>query len=366
MQTISSKKRISLKEGLCLFKEAPLEFLQKEAHSIRTKEHPGKKVSFIVDANPNYTNICNMFCSFCAFYRKENHPESYLKTYKELRILLTKLSSMNITSILLQGGVHPNVKIDYLVNIIKIITNEFPNIHPHCFSAIEISHAAKISNISIEKALEMLWEAGQRTIPGGGAEILSNPIQKKISPKKLKEIHWINFHKTAHKIGFLSTATMMFGHIETPEDILTHLDIIRNCQDETHGFLNFIPWSYKPGKNLLNKIIKQKANPELYYRILSIARIYLDNFPNIGASWFGEGKEEGKKALFFGANDFGGTIFEENVHRCAEWKITSTKQEIIDIISSAGFIPCERNSFYQDLNKKSLEISSATSSKLRP
>lgn len=365
MQSISSKKRISLQEGLLLFKEAPLDFLQKEAHSIRSIKHPGKKVSFIVDANPNYTNICNMFCSFCAFYRKKNHPESYLKTYDEIRLLLKKLSLMNITTILLQGGVHPDLGIEYFVNIIKTIKNEFPSIHPHCFSAIEISHAAKVSNISIEKALEMLKEAGQTTIPGGGAEILSTSIQKKISNKKLKETNWINFHKTAHKLGFLSTATMMFGHIETPEDILIHLDTIRKCQDETQGFLNFIPWSYKPGRNLLNKIIKQKAEPELYYRILSIARIYLDNFTNIGASWFGEGKQEGKKALFFGANDFGGTIFEESVHKCANWSVTSTKQEIIDIISSAGFIPYERNSFYQELDKNSLEMCSATSSKLR-
>lgn len=357
-----SKNRISFKEGLHLFKEASLEFLQETAHNIRSIKHPGNKVSFIIDANPNYTNVCNMSCSFCAFYRKENHPESYLKTYDELRLMFAKFSTMKVSTVLLQGGVHPHVKIDYLVDIIKIITQEFPNLHPHCFSAIEIAHAAKVSNISLKKSLEMLWEAGQRTIPGGGAEILSLPVQKKISRKKLNETSWINFHKLAHKIGFLTTATMMFDHVETPEDILTHFDTIRTCQDETQGFLNFIPWSYKPGNNSLSKIIKQQTNPNLYYRILSTARIYLDNFPNIGTSCCGEGKDLGKKALHFGANDFGGTIFDESVHKCTGWTLTSSKREIVDTIRSAGFIPYERNSFYRGLDKNSLKINSTISS----
>lgn len=344
------ESRISFKEGLELFTAYSLDDLKKIANSIRYKKHPSNEVSYVLDANPNYTNICNVYCSFCAFYRTPLAKDAYLLSLKDFRTLMHQYATAGIKTVLLQGGVHPEVSIDYLEQLVRIATTEFPSLHPHFFSAVEIHAAAKVSNISIETALQRLWDAGQRTLPGGGAEILSERVRKIISPKKMEENSWISLHKIAHKIGFRSTATMMFGHIETSHDILLHLQTLRDAQDDTNGFYSFIPWSYKPNNTALKKRISQHAPAELYYRILAVARIFLDNFDHIAASWFGEGKEAGVQGLFYGANDFGGTILDESVHKCTGWSLQSSEQEIRDMITRNGFTPVERNTFYQTLS----------------
>jgi len=339
--------RLSFKEGLEILASSPLSELKQLANAIREQRHPNKEVTYVLDANPNYTNICKMNCTFCAFYRKPHSPDAYLLSLEDFRKLLKYYTTLGIKTVLLQGGVHPTIGIDYLESLVRVTVQEFPSIHPHFFSAVEIHHAALVSRISEEEALNRLWQAGLRTIPGGGAEILSERVRKLISPKKMGPGGWLNFHKLSHKVGFRTTATMMFGHVETLEDILIHLESLREAQDECPGFLSFIPWSYKPQNSPLGKKIPPRHTEEMYYRILAVARIFLDNFDHIAASWFGEGKEVGARALHYGADDFGGTILDESVHKCAGWELKSTENEIREIIQKAGFIPVERNSFFQ-------------------
>lgn len=341
--------RISFEEGLQLLTSYPLDTLRHMAMSVRRSKHPSNEVTYVLDANPNYTNICSIYCSFCAFYRTPRDADAYLLSFEEFRSLMQRYVASGVKTVLLQGGVHPEIGIDYLKNLVYIATTEFPSLHPHFFSAIEIASAAKVSGISVKEALQQLWDAGQRTIPGGGAEILSERVRKQISPKKLHENGWLDVHRCAHSLGFRSTATMMFGHIENARDIILHLQALRDLQDETQGFYSFIPWSYKPNHTALKKRAQYQAPPELYFRILAVARIFLDNFDHIAASWFGEGKKAGAQGLLYGADDFGGTILDESVHKSTGWTIQSSEQEIRSMISHEGFIPVERNTFYEKL-----------------
>ncbi|SYX09315.1 hypothetical protein,menaquinone biosynthesis protein, SCO4550 family,Radical SAM superfamily [Chlamydia poikilotherma] len=341
--------RISFDEGLELFRASPLEKLQEVANILREQRYPDNKVTYVLDANPNYTNICKIDCTFCAFYRKPRSSDAFLLSFDEFRSLMQGYISMGVKTVLLQGGVHPRLGVDYLEELVHIAVTEFPSLHPHFFSAVEISHAAIVSGISTEEALRKLWEAGQRTIPGGGAEILSERVRKVLSPKKMGPDGWMNFHKLAHRLGFRTTATMMFGHIETAHDILLHLDALRNAQDEIPGFYSFIPWSYKSGNTALGRKVPNQAPPEMYYRILALSRIFLDNFEHIAASWFGEGKEQGARGLHYGADDFGGTIIDESVHKCTGWTLQSSEEEARAMIIAEGFIPVERNTFYEHI-----------------
>lgn len=344
-----SIERISFDEGLKLFTEGSLDELQMRAKAIRHQLHPTNEVTFVLDTNPNYTNVCNADCSFCAFYRKENAKDAYTKTIEEVMIHFQRAKDAGLTTVLLQGGLSDRLGIDYYVAIIEEAIKRYPMIHPHCFSAPEIYNCAKVSNISIKEVLKRLYQAGQRTMPGGGAEILSERVRLQVSPKKMAPGVWIDVHRTAHEVGFKTTATMMYGHVEEPIDILTHLDLLRTTQDETGGFTSFIPWSYKRDRTALRRTIKNWAGKDAYFKILAFARIYLDNFTHIGASWFGEGKEIGMQALHFGADDFGGINMEENVHRAANFINKTDLKGIIEMIRASGFIPVQRDSYYKKL-----------------
>lgn len=340
-------ERLSFDEGLRLFQFAPLEELKCLAQKVRFEKHPRPYVTFVLDSNPNYTNICDADCSFCGFYRHKSAKDAYFKTVDEAMQHLEFARQAGLKTVLMQGGVHEGITIDYLADLIKTARERFPDIHPHFFSAVEIWNAAKVSNISIIDALQRLWNAGQRTLPGGGAEILSERIRSTISPKKMEPNGWITLHKAAHSIGFKSTATMMYGHVEDPEDILIHLNILRTAQDETCGFTSFIPWSYKRDNTVLRRKVRGWAGKDSYLRILAFARIYLDNFSHIGASWFSEGKETGMLALQYGADDFGGILIEENVHRATNFINKTDHNAVVQMIRQAGFEPAQRNSFYE-------------------
>lgn len=340
-------KRISFDEGLRKFSFAPLDELKQEAEEIRFKKHPKRAVTFVLDSNPNYTNICDADCTFCGFYRKKSAKDAYSKTVDEVMQHLEFAKTAGLTTVLLQGGVHDAVTVDYLVSLVKTARERYPEIHPHFFSAIEIWNAAKVSGCTVKEALEALWMAGQRTIPGGGAEILSERVRLAISPKKMTPGGWLDVHTTAHTVGFRTTATMMYGHVEDPEDILIHLDTLRKAQDQYGGFSSFIPWSYKRDNTALRRKVKGWAGADSYFRILAFARIYLDNFDHIAASWFSEGKEIGIEALHYGADDFGGTIIEENVHRAVNFINKTDHNGMLEMIRQAGFEPLQRNSFYQ-------------------
>jgi cyclic dehypoxanthinyl futalosine synthase len=220
---------------------------------------------------------------------------------------------------------------------------------PHCFTASEVQTMAQVSGKTIEGVLEALWKAGQRTLPGGGAEILSERVRKTLAHKKGGPEKWLEVHRAAHKIGYKSTATMMYGHVETAEDIVEHWDRIRALQDETKGFTAFIPWSFKPGNTVLERKHPQRTGPVPYLRILAASRLYLDNFAHVQASWFSEGKKTGQVSLHFGADDFGGTLIDENVHAAANFVNKASTEEVVAIIEEAGFEAAQRTTLYEIL-----------------
>lgn len=338
-------KRLSYEEGLDLFKNAPTEELKMRAQTVRHEKNP-PHVTFVLDSNPNYTNVCHIDCSFCAFYRHKGAKDVYTKSIEEVMAHMDRARRAGLKTVLLQGGVNDDLQIDYYVELVKTARERYPDIHPHFFSAVELWNCARISNISVREVLERLWEAGLRTIPGGGAEILSERVRLEISPKKMGPNGWIELHHLAHQIGYKTTATMMYGHVEEPEDIVEHLETLRRHQDLIPGFNSFIPWSYKRDRTALRRKVKHWAGKDAYFRILAFARLYLDNFQHIAASWFSEGKEIGMEALHYGADDFGGTIMEENVHRATEWICRADHNDMLRMIRQAGFEPAQRDTFY--------------------
>jgi cyclic dehypoxanthinyl futalosine synthase len=344
-------QRIDFEEGLRLFKQAPLEELQQKALIVRHKYNDPLQVTFVLDSNPNYTNVCEADCSFCSFYRKKGHGQAYTKSVEEVLQSMELAHQAGLSTVLLQGGLHPDLPLSYYVDLVKEARHRYPHMNCHFFSAPEIYNISQVESLTYTQVLEALYQAGQRSFPGGGAEILSEKVRKRISPKKMAPGAWIEIHRAAHQVGMKSTATMMYGHVETAEDILLHLESLRTLQDETGGFTAFIPWSYKRGGNPLGRVVKDWAGDKAYYRLLAFSRLYLDNIPHIQASWFSEGREIGIQALHYGADDFGGLLFEEEVHRATEFINKTTGKEMVEMIHEAGFDAAERNTFYDILKK---------------
>jgi dehypoxanthine futalosine cyclase len=339
--------RLRREEGRWLLIEAPLLELGQLAELVRYRRHPAREVTFVIDTNPNYTNVCVTDCQFCAFYRKPGDPEAYTLTVDEVMARIGRAVERGATTVLLQGGHNPALPLEYYLDLVRETRRRFPGVLPHFFTASEIQTMAGVAALPVRDVLARLWDAGQRTLPGGGAEVLSERVRRRIAPKKGGPAAWLEVHRDAHRAGLRSTATMMYGHVETPDDVLDHLDAVRALQDETGGFSAFIPWSFKPGNTLLEKWIKHYAGPNAYCRMLAVARCYLDNVPHVQASWFSEGKRAGQIALHFGADDWGGTLFEENVHRAADYVNTIDVDEIVALIREAGFRPVQRTTLYE-------------------
>ncbi|HEV8537851.1 MAG TPA: cyclic dehypoxanthinyl futalosine synthase [Bacteroidota bacterium] len=346
---IRNQERISTAEGLFVLKNVEILDLGDLANEIRFRKNPKRQVTFVVDTNPNYTNICNVDCIFCAFYRHPGEQGEYTYDVEHMIQGFKRAAAQGVTTVLLQGGVNPAIPFEYYVDMVERTVKEVPEVMPHFWSTSEIIGMSQVSGFRIQEVLQRLWDAGQRTIPGGGAEILSDGVKKKISSLKGTSADWLNVMREAHRIGFRTTATMMYGHLETDEDIIEHLESIRQLQDETHGFTAFIPWSFKPGNTPLEKIIPHYATSTRYLQMITISRIYLDNFDHIQASWFSEGKKIGQIALHFGGDDFGGTLFEENVHAAANFVNKSNAEEVVLLIQDAGFIPAQRTTLYEVL-----------------
>ncbi|MFQ5797283.1 MAG: cyclic dehypoxanthinyl futalosine synthase [Bacteroidota bacterium] len=349
LKKVRGGERISSEEGLTLLQKAELLDLGELANEIRYQKNPKPWVTFAIDTNPNYTNICNVDCIFCAFYRHPGEEGEYTYTVDHMIQKFKESAAKGVTTVLLQGGVNPALPFEYYIDLVRRTVEKVPEIHPHFFSTSEIIGMSEVSGLMVRGVLQRLWDAGLRTIPGGGAEILSNRVKKKISFKKGTSEDWLSVMREAHRIGFKTTATMMYGHIEMDEDVIQHLESIRQLQDETGGFTAFVPWSFKPGNTPLEKIIPHYATSTRYMQILALARIYLDNFPHIQASWFSEGKKAGQIGLHFGADDFGGTLYEENVHAAANFVNKTNVEEVIALIREAGFVPAQRTTLYQIL-----------------
>ncbi len=341
--------RLDRADGLWLLTEAPLLDLGSVAQEARLRRIPERRVTFVIDSNPNYTNVCITDCQFCAFYRKPGDKEAWTLTVEEVMAKIGFAADHGATTVLLQGGHNPALPLDYYLSLVRETRRRFPGVTPHFFTASEIRTVAEVSGKPVPEILALLREAGQSTLPGGGAEVLSERVRRRIEPKKGGPAAWLDVHREAHRQGFKSTATMMYGHVEGPDDILDHLDAIRGLQDEYAGFTAFVPWSFKPGNTLLEKWIKHYKGPNAYLRMLAVARLYLDNFAHVQASWFSEGKRAGQVALSWGADDFGGTLFEENVHAAADFVNKTTVDEIVTLIRDAGFTPAQRTTNYEIL-----------------
>lgn len=345
--------RLSKQDGLDLLQNASLSELGKLASAKKLELHPDKITTFIVDRNINYTNACWVDCKFCAFYRHVNQDEAYLLSFDEIDRKIDELIAIGGTQILFQGGVHPKLKIEWYEELVSHISNKYPNIDIHGFSAVEIVYIARISKLSIPQVLSRLQKAGLYSIPGAGAEILSDRVRDIISPKKCSTNEWLEVHRQAHKIGMKSTATMMFGTVESDEEIVEHLDKIRALQDETGGFRAFILWSFQSENTKLiaeyPQIKKQSSNR--YLRLLALSRLYLDNFRNIQSSWVTQGSYIGQLALRFGANDLGSTMMEENVVKAAGASYRMSQNEMIELIKDIGEFPAKRNTNYDILER---------------
>ena len=369
--------RISKKEALTLLKNSDLLDLGQRADGIREKLHPEKTGTFIVDRNINYTNICINKCKFCAFWRDKEDKDSYILSEDELFKKIEETINLGGTQILIQGGLHPDFNIEYYIRLLKSIKSRF-DINVHGFSPPEICYIADKSDLTIMEALKILKDAGLDSIPGGGAEILSDRVREILSPRKIKSSSWLKVMEEAHRLGMRTTATMMFGSVEKPEDIIEHLDVIRNLQDRSAsgggGFTAFIPWTFQPGNTELAQksegtvpdlrterspdrvgiesgLSPQSATAIEYLRVLALSRIYLDNVKNIQASWVTQGLKIAEVALRFGANDFGSTMIEENVVASAGVSYRVSKEDIIRAIKNAGFNPAQRDTCYNIIRR---------------
>jgi len=339
---IAGLSRIDATEGLALLREADLLTLGELASTVRKRLHPERRVTFIVDRNINYTNICVNKCRFCAFYREANSPEAYVLSKDEIFRKIEETLALGGTQILMQGGVHPDLGIEYFEDLFTSIKARYA-IQVHSLSPSEISYVARKANLTVAEALRRLKASGLDSIPGGGAEILVDRVREQVSPNKIRWRDWMEVMRQAHLLGMPTTATMMFGSLETQEEIIEHLVRIRDLQDETRGFTAFIPWTYQPGNTELGG---RPATSVEYLKVLAVSRIMLDNFSNIQASWVTQGAKIAQVALEFGANDFGSTMIEENVVAAAGVSFRMTQQEIVNIIKDAGYTPAQRDTKY--------------------
>jgi cyclic dehypoxanthinyl futalosine synthase len=346
----AANERIGFEDALILLAKADTLTLADLANRKRLYLHPEPVVTFVVDRNINYTNVCVSGCLFCAFYRPEDHPEAYVISKADLKQKIKETLKLGGTQILLQGGMHPSLDLDFYLDLLQYIKDNF-TIHIHGFSPPEIAFLSNKASLSIKDTINQLVGAGLDSIPGGGAEILVDEIRKKISPNKCTAGQWLEVMETAHNCGLKTTATMMFGHIEKPKHIIEHLIKIRALQDKTGGFTAFIPWTFQPDNTRLNT---QKATAVEYLRVLALSRLVLDNIPNIQASWVTQGDKIVQTALAFGANDFGSTMIEENVVAAAGVKFRLPKEEMVRLIQDAGYKAFQRDCFYNKIKELSL------------
>jgi len=343
--------RLSKKEALDLIKNADLKELGRLASARKKELHPKGITTFVIDRNINYTNICWVDCKFCAFYRHEKDADAYVLTFPEIDAKIDELLEIGGTQILFQGGVHPKLKIEWYEDLVEHIHIKYPTITIHGFSSIELDFIAKVSRITIQEVLSRLKAKGLASIPGAGAEILSDKVRDIIAPKKIDSEVWIDVHRQAHKLDIMSTATMMYGTIESDEDIIEHFDMVRKLQDETGGFRAFIMWSFQSDNTELLRQIPdmEKPSSNRYLRLLAVARLYLDNIPNIQSSWVTQGPYIGQMALRFGANDLGSTMMEENVVSSAGAAYAMAKEEMVHLIKDIGETPAVRDTAYTTL-----------------
>ena len=338
--------RITDEQALDMFHSDDLIGLGMEADGLRRKLHSGGVASYIIDRNINYTNFCTEYCSFCAFYRPMGHKEGYVLSRETLHEKIQETIDLGGTGVLMQGGLHPHLKIEWYEELMRDLKQNF-KIHLHALSAPEILNIAEISGITIEQTIARLQASGLDSIPGAGAEILDDEVRYKIARLKCRSSEWIDVHRTAHKLGMRTTATMMFGCGENLQQRVNHLRLLRELQDETGGFTAFIPWSFQRENTSLGRFVKEETTSVEFLRTLAICRIYLDNILNVQTSWVTQGLKVCQLGLRFGGNDVGSIMIEENVVSQAGARNQATEEDLRRIIRDAGFVPKQRDSLYR-------------------
>ena len=343
---------LSQEEGVFLFKEAPTADLMYTANELRKKQVPHNKVTWIIDRNVNTTNVCIANCKFCNFFRRPGHEESYITDIETYKIKIEETFRYGGEQLLLQGGHHPDLGLAFYVDLFKELKNLYPNLKLHALGPPEIAHIAKLEGMSHTEVLKALMKAGLDSLPGAGAEILNDRVRRLISKGKCGGQEWLDVMRAAHQLNLTTSATMMFGHIETLEERFEHLVWLRQVQAEkpadAKGFLAFIPWPFQDDGTLLKKVrgITNQVSGDEYVRMLALSRIILPNVKNIQASWLTVGKQVGQMCLHAGANDFGSIMIEENVVSVAGAPHRFTANGIQEAIKEAGFVPQLRNQQY--------------------
>ena len=317
------------------------------ADAVRQRKRPGHVVTYIVDRNINYTNVCNVYCTFCAFMRQEGDADAYVLTPEQIGAKIQELVAIGGVQILLQGGHHPKLGIDYYLELLQYVRRQFPQVNVHGFSPPEFCHFAEVFRLPLEEVIRRFREAGLGSIPGGGAEILADGVRHRIAPLKCTADQWLRVMEIAHGQGLRSSATMMFGHVETVEDRVEHLRRLRELQDRTGGFTAFICWTFQAEHTRLKA---PAAGAHEYLRTQALARIFLDNFDNVQSSWVTQGPPIGQVALKFGANDFGSVMMEENVVSSAGTTFRVDEPTMRRLITGIGYEPHRRNNWYQLLD----------------
>jgi cyclic dehypoxanthinyl futalosine synthase len=335
--------RLSFDEGLRLYEEADLHELGAAAHARRLAMHSPAVVTYVIDTTINYTNICNVHCSFCAFFRPEHHREGYTMSHDRVLERVKYAADQGATQIMIQGGVNPELRIEWFEALFERVRREYPEVDIHSLSVSEIVGLAHVEELPTREVLARLKAAGMKSLPGAGAEILVERVRKRISARKVKPHEWLGVMREAQLLGMPTTATMMFGSIETAAERIEHLDVLRQLQDETGGFTAFIPWYYVPYKTPLRG---KEATGLEYLRVLAISRLYLDNFAHLQASWLTPGLKMGQLALFYGCDDMGGTIIEEQVVHDAGSTNEATRRDLEEIIIKAGYKPVVRDTYW--------------------
>ena len=347
--------RLTSGEAVALYEGAPLHELGGAAHARRLALHPADVVTYVIDTTVNYTNVCNVHCTFCAFFRPEGHKEGYTMSHDQVVARVQWAVDQGATQIMIQGGVNPELRIEWFETLFARVRREFPGADIHSLSVSEIVGLAKVEGLPAREVLARLQAAGLKSLPGAGAEILVERVRKRISARKIEPDGWLGVMRDAQTLGMPTTATMMFGSIETAAERIEHMRAVRDLQDETGGFTAFIPWYYVPYKTPLRG---KEATGLEYLRVLAISRLFLDNVPHLQASWLTPGLKMGQLALFYGCDDMGGTILEERVVHDAGSTNEATRRQLEDAILGAGFRPAVRDTYWNPRPEMALAAAS--------
>jgi cyclic dehypoxanthinyl futalosine synthase len=354
LDRVLAGERMTAEECATLLRSHDIARLGLAADEVRRRKHTDGVATYIIDRNINYTNVCNVVCTFCAFYRRPGKPDTYVQTFEQICERIDETIALGGTGVLMQGGLHPDFGIEWYEDLLRRLHARYPDFQLHCFSPPEIHNIHLISKLSYEEIMSRLKDAGLYSMPGGGAEILDDEVRKRVSTKCTTE-EWLDVMRATHKVGLRSTATMMFGIGDSTEHQVRHLQRIRDLQDETGGFTAFISWTFQRENTALGRRIKEEPTGLEYLRMLAVSRLFLDNIENIQASWLTQGLRLGQVSLRFGANDMGSIMIEENVVSAAGAHFRADEKTLRRLIRAAGFRPQQRDILYRHVNREEAE-----------